>query len=225
LSSEVKRSPIVNRFNVSVIPNCVETTIFKPCDKEFVRDLLALPVHAKIILFVADSISNIRKGFRFLAEALAQLSSQEEYVLVSIGRSPLIIKTSVPYIHLGSITNDRILALIYSAADVFVIPSIQDNLPNTVLESMACGTPVIGFSVGGIPDMVMHNINGLLVEHLNSKELCNAIEFLLNNDHVRNEMSMASIHSIEHGFTPQIQSEKYQELYNKITAVQNNSKS
>jgi hypothetical protein len=97
-------------------------------------------------------------------EALERLSQRvPNVVLVCVGHSGPPSGLPVPWMHLGYVNNDRLLSNIYSAADLYVIPSFQDNLANTVLESLACGTPVVGFSTGGIPDMIQHGKTGLLV--------------------------------------------------------------
>jgi glycosyltransferase involved in cell wall biosynthesis len=115
---------------------------------------------------------------------------------------------------LGSISDERLMSIIYSAADVFVIPSLMDNLPNTVLEALMCGTPVIGFPVGGIPDMVQNGFNGLISHEVNSHSLFETIEIFLNtkdsynSDEIRiDALSKYSTH---------IQAKKYLKLYKNI---------
>jgi glycosyltransferase involved in cell wall biosynthesis len=216
LADKVMQSPLLGHFNTSVIPNSVDLTRFKPLDKKVAREILDLPMLTKIVLFVADSIMSKRKGFCYLAEALSGLNPAQQCILLSIGRNKPLLQTSIPHIHLGEVFDDRILFLIYNAADIFTIPSLQDNLPNTILESMACGTPVVGFNVGGIPDVIQNHRNGILVEPQNSKDLCTAIEYLINNQDILKKMSTASRHTIETVFSPQNQSRSYSNLYNTL---------
>lgn len=108
------------------------------------------------------------------------------------------------------------LCLIYSAADVFVIPSIEDNLPNTALESLACGTPVVGFNIGGIPDMVIENVNGLLAESKNSVDLKNKILQVINNEKTQKEMVQHARQIATNEFNDKLQAESHIKLYNNI---------
>ena len=116
--------------------------------------MLGLPQDAKIVLFAADWVMNSRKGFSFLLDALTGLGSLKNVILVSVGHGKPQIEANIQHVHLGHVESECQLSHVYSAADLFVIASIQDNQPNTVLEAMACGTPVVGFDVGGIPEMV-----------------------------------------------------------------------
>ncbi len=115
------------------------------------------------MLFVADSAAIKRKGFDYIAAALAEMSAEPKLFLLGVGGGKQVVP-SLPQLHLGKITNDRMLSIIYSAADVFVIPSLQESFGQTVTESMACGTPVVGFDTGGIPDMVRPGVTGYLAK-------------------------------------------------------------
>src|SRR6185369_3871237 len=106
------------------------------------------------VLFAAESVANVRKGFSHLAQAVATVRGVEKMLLVSVGGGKCELPAGLQHLPLGKIGNDRMLSTIYSAADVFVIPSLQESFGQTVIESLACGTPVVGFAAGGIPDMV-----------------------------------------------------------------------
>ena len=176
LGEEAKRSPIFGRFPVSVIPYGLNVADFAPRDKATVREFLGIPRNANVVLFVAEGIDNKRKGFALLTEALAACTrTVPNLMLVSLGNRQPDLRQNIPWLHLGSVSNDRILSMVYSAADLFAICSLQDNLPNTVLEAMACGTPVVGVGVGGISDMVRHGVNGLTVQSAdaNCAQSCN----------------------------------------------------
>lgn len=145
-----------------VIPNCVDTSILKPINKKEARHKLNLPEHEFIVLIGATSLNDKRKGIEYAIEALQKLSIKP-YV-VAIGVADICLETQNSISHFtGFIKNKSDLALHYSAADTFLFPSLADNLPLTAIESMACGTPVIGFTVGGLPEIVDHDLNGWLV--------------------------------------------------------------
>ncbi|HJR77741.1 MAG TPA: glycosyltransferase family 4 protein [Nitrospiraceae bacterium] len=217
LAEEVKRSPLLNRFPVTVIPNGINLEDFAPRNKQSARDVFGIPQQSKVVLFVADGLPLYRKGFGVLAEALERVGQRIPNVcLVCVGHNDPPPGLRVPWIHLGYVGNDRLLSNIYSAADVFVIPSFQDNLPNTVLESMACGTPVAGFSVGGIPDMVQHGKTGLLAPPFDALSLGTAITELLKNTERRLTFSSNCRRVAVHRFSVARQAVLYYELYKNV---------
>ena len=140
--------------------------LFRPHSKAAVHKALKIPDSVKVILFGANSVVNERKGFRYLLEALNKipLKSAHDIVILTFGGLPKDIKIPSKYsvVNLGLIADEKQLAMAYSVADVFVLPSLEDNLPNTVIEAMACGVPVVGFDIGGMPDMVDHKKGRLL---------------------------------------------------------------
>jgi glycosyltransferase involved in cell wall biosynthesis len=135
-------------------------------------------------------------------------------MLLSIGGDKPDVHIKSPWIHAGSVNNDRFLSMVYSAADVFVICSLQDNLPNTVLESLACGIPVIGPAIGGITDMIRHGVNGLTVESSDASLLSKAIrEFFLLSPARQQEMSVNSRRIAVEEYSLALQARRYSELY------------
>ena len=174
MTNELKQSEIFGDFPVHKIPNGIDSSVFKVRDKAHSRDLLNIPHDKKVLLFVADLIHANRKGFSFLIEALKKIEEDDVQLFV-IGNKNESLNNFKNIIQYGKVNDERLLSSIYSAADVFVLPSLMDNLPNTVLESLLCGTPVIGFPIGGIPDMVMHKKNGLIADAVSVDALANAI--------------------------------------------------
>jgi glycosyltransferase involved in cell wall biosynthesis len=158
----------------------VDTDELAPRDRSAARSTLGVPAEGKVILFAAHSVANKRKGFDLLAQALAGLADLGDVFLISLGRG-LPPATGVPTRHLGYVGDERLLSLVYSAADVFVLPSRQDNLPATGLEALACGTPVVGFAVGGVPDLVRPEETGVLVDQVDAAALGSGLRDLLTN--------------------------------------------
>lgn len=217
LTEEAKRSSLLGRFSSSVIPNGLDTDIFSPRDPSMARAVLDLPQSARVVLFVAGSMDNWRKGFVFLAEALSELTELPNLFLVSLGGGKPALNFHIDHLHLGYADNDRLLSFAYSAADVFVISSVQDNFPNTVLEALACGTPVVGFSVGGIPEMVRSGVTGLLAPPGDERALAAAISHLLENDVTRAEMSTNCRRIATEEYSLEIQANRYIKLYEALS--------
>jgi glycosyltransferase involved in cell wall biosynthesis len=216
----VSQNPLLGKFPVTIIPNGVDTNVFAPHDIRFARAALGIPQDRQVVLFAADVVANRRKGFALLAQALNELHDFQRLFLVSVGASTLRIQTDTPHLHLGHVDNDGLLSLIYSAADIYVIPSLQDNLPNTVLEAMACGTPVIGFDVGGIPDMVRPGITGLLVPAGDVMGLSGAISELLRCPDKRAAMAVDCRRIAVDEYGQEMQVRRYLELYREaVTAT------
>ena len=216
LGEQVNRSPLLSRFPRSVIPYGLDLEEFKPRDRRFSREVLGIPQEAKVILFVSNGLHTHLKGFKYLVGALEGMRSSNGIFLscLGFGSSPEIEK--FPHVHIPSMTNDRSLSMVYSAADVFVLPSLADNLPNTMLEALACGTPVVGFATGGIPDGVRPGATGLLAKTGDSAELRTAILEMLGNDAKRAEMSANCRRIALAEYDLGLQTDRYMELYAEI---------
>ena len=215
LAREASQSALFGAFEVRVIPYGVPHTVFRPRDASGMRRALGIPEDHAVLLFVAQSTDNNRKGFRRLQQALSRME-QDEVTLVSIGGGHPDLGGNASHVHLGSIQSNVLLAACYSMADLFVIPSLQDNLPNTVLEAMACGTPVVGFDTGGIPDMVRPGETGWLAAEVGEAEsLQHTIEAALTDTH-RADMGRTCRTVVEQEYTLQRQAERYEALYAEL---------
>lgn len=170
-----KKSSVFKRHKCITIPNIIDQSVYYPIDKHTARQALGIPDdRKKIILFGAmSSTSDKRKGFEYLKEALKLLNNRQYRCCVFGGCAEN--KTDMEMLSLGTLSDDVSLRLAYSAADVFVAPSLQENLANTVMESLACGTPVAAFRIGGMPDMIKDGMNGYMAELGNVEELGQAI--------------------------------------------------
>jgi glycosyltransferase involved in cell wall biosynthesis len=149
--------------------------------------MMGLDPGKKTILFVSMNIEDERKGFQWFKEAIIKLENsipnwENNYEILAIGRNTDAKHFNTPITYTGRLSNIEMISRAYAAADVFVAPSAQDNLPNTVIESLACGTPVVAFNIGGMPDMIEHEKNGYLAEFQNVPALTTGIQFCLNNN-------------------------------------------
>lgn len=214
LAGESKQSEVLGRFPVSVIHNSVNTWVFKHYDQAQARAHFNLPADKKILLFVSHELQVFRKGFDLLLDALKSLNAPENFVIVAAGK--MNPETSYPdnIIPVGALHNESEMALLYAAADAYILPSREDNLPNVMLESIACGTPVIGFNTGGIPEVIHHKQNGILVDDMNAHALKKAIEYFLEGGLSFDKEQI--IHSAHALFAPSVQAGKYRSLYESI---------
>lgn len=213
LANEARKSGLFEGKPILCIPNGVDSEIYAPRDSNFSKEILNIPKGKKVILFVADSISNNRKGFIYLKRAFEQLADSN-LVLCAIGNKNTELDMISNILELGTIHDERLMSIAYSAADVFVIPSLIDNLPNTVIESLMCGTPVIGFPVGGISEMIQNGVNGYLTETVSVNSLEKTIKMFLENACSFNKTKIRE-NAIKK-YDQKVQSKKYIELYNNI---------
>ena len=217
-------SSLLKNLRIEVIPNGLDTQQYKPIEKSVARSILSLPEDKQLILFGAMSAtSDPNKGFNFLQSALQNLSQsgwREQVELVVFGSSqpknPTELGLKSHY--LGRLNDDISLSLVYAAADVFVSPSVQDNLPNTVMESLACGTPCVAFDIGGMPDMIDHQQNGYLAKPFDVEDLARGIAWVLEDKHRWVALSQRGREKVENDFTVKAQAEKYISLYQSLIA-------
>ncbi|NNJ26599.1 glycosyltransferase [Alienimonas chondri] len=215
LGAEVSRSALCGRFPVEVIPYGLDLDLYRPHDRSFAREVLGVPPNAKTILFLSDSVGNVRKGFEYLRSALERLRGLSDLYLVTVGRGAPELPDGLPHVALGSVSDDRILALAYAAADLFAIPSLADNLPNTVLEAMACGTPSVGFAAGGIPDMIRPGETGLLAPTGDVPAFADALAALLSDDALRTRLGKNCRRVAEAEYALARQGHDYQALFER----------
>ena len=217
IAGEAKRSSLLGRFPVTIIPNGLDVSVFRPRDKAFSRDTLEIPHEARVVLFAADSAAQRRKGFTELAQAIEGINGMDDLVLVSVGGGKPTLKGH-RHVHVGRLSDDRLLAMAYSAADVFVIPSLQESFGQTVIESLACGTPVVGFASGGIPDMVRPGQTGWLAPTGDVAALRRAIVTALNDSEGRARMAGECRRVAVEEYSLDVQASQYIRLYESLRA-------
>lgn len=205
-------SQLLGRFPHHLIPNSLDTSVFRPIDKFQAREELGLPPDKRLLLFVADKVQNERKGIRYLLEAFPLLN-RSDLAVVAVGDHPPR-PDNLPFYALGRIGEERRIARAYAAADVFVIPSIEDNLPNTVLESLSGGTPVAGFRIGGIPDMVRDGENGFLADEIGAGPLAQAVMRVLNHSFSPDALHAAAVER----YHPHVQARRYRAVYEQLVS-------
>jgi glycosyltransferase involved in cell wall biosynthesis len=219
LAAEAARSSILAGFPIQVIPYGLDVSAtFVPRDKEPIRDALGIPRNARVVLFVAERTDSPRKGMTLLLDALRRASAAvPDLFLLSLGSRKPEASIPVPWLHLGALDNDRFLAMVYSAADIFAICSMQDNLPNTVLEAMACGLPVIGTDVGGIPDMVRTGVNGYTAPVSDTTAFAEAVIRVLGDPGLSAQMGDSSRKIAVDEYPLELQARRYADLYRQLS--------
>lgn len=218
-----KSSTLLKDFRVECIPNGIDTEIYRPMDKSLARDALRLPQDKKLILFGSlRATSDRRKGFHLLQGALQELRNSDDLrdstELVVFGSSEPSDppKFGFKTHYLGSFNDDLALSFVYSAADVFVLPSIQENLANTVMEALACGTPCVAFDIGGMPDMIEHQQNGYLAEPYQTDSLAKGISLLIRDSSPYNYLSIRAREKVEKEFSLETQANLYSLIFKTI---------
>ena len=184
-----RQSRLTQGHTVTNIPNAIDIDVFKPMDKQVARVKHGLPTDKKLLLFGAQRITDKRKGFDFLVEACEHISMHHPTLpgnlgVVVLGGDAESVKEALPLpvYTVNYLSNEAEIAELYNAVDLFVTPSLQDNLPNTIVEAMACGTPCVGFNVGGIPEMISHKQDGYVADYCDSIDFAQGISWCLKED-------------------------------------------
>lgn len=220
LARESGRSTLCRRFDTHVIPNGVNPLDYYPVERTEARRRFNLPTEARIVLFVAEQIEDPRKGFRFLLKAIDAIRGVPGLLLVTLGRGDTSFLAGPLFRHLGPMNDFASLRAAYSAADVFAIPSLQDNLPNTILESMACGTPVAGFDAGGVGEAVIDGQTGLLAATGDDTAFALNLRSILEDRLLQWTFGRESLARIGQEFTVTLQARRYAALYREILQAQ-----
>ncbi|MGH7945905.1 MAG: glycosyltransferase [Opitutaceae bacterium] len=216
LAQEARRSTLFRDFDVRIIPNGIDVREFHPIPRAEARRRLNLPMDARIVLFVADLVIDRRKGLRLLLKAFQEIKDIPGLLLVTLGRGGYDAAGAPPTRHLGSLHNSEDLCAAYSAADAFAIPSLQDNLPNTILESMACGTPVVGFAAGGVREAVLDGVSGLLAPTGDFGALAAALYRILGDRALQSTLSRQARLRVEREYAIGLQAQRYASLYQEL---------
>lgn len=213
MEEEARNSGVFKPFPIVTIPYSLNLETFSPRRIEEARKNLGLPPKAFLLLFVSSYIQNRRKGFDLLVDALQKVPHLP-VTIVAMGNIELEKCKSLPIHFVGVIKDESILAEYYSAANALILPSREDNLPNVMLESLACGTPIIGFPIGGIKEHVLPFRTGILTSHVSSEALASAIESMYHN-YGRMDRAFIRNYAVDH-FNNKLQASSYKDVYKDL---------
>lgn len=222
LANVAAKSSLIGELPIKAIPNPIDIAVFSPGDKATERQKRGISVDAKVVLFGAANINDKRKGISYLVDALQLLKDgvkdTSAIEVVIFGKNKHFDVSQLPFsVHqLNIITDENEMAAIYSLADVFVTTAIEDNLPNTVMEAMACGTPVVAFNTGGIPEMIDHLQSGYLAELRSAQGIADGITELLYNSDSR-QLSNSARQKVLDNYTNEKVAKPYIELYRSVS--------
>jgi len=211
LLDKSQNSELFGGFRHEHIPYGLDTNVFKPYPQKFARSVFQLPSDRKLMLVVAERLSDHRKGFDLLLKALQMPELSTEWDLVAVGEGELPLG-NLKYHRLSAISDERLMALIYAAADMTVIASREDNLPNVILESLCCGTPVVGTPAGGIPEPIRQGRDGFIADSISSDALATAIRRAMSHTFDRALIAKEAAARYDGA----LQANRYQELYEQL---------
>lgn len=217
LTNCAKKSALFKDRRIINLPNMIDVSFYKPIQKKIAKNILDIKNNKKIIVFGAIApTSDPRKGFLELEKALKNIKSKNIELLI-FGTSDLkyIPNFQFKTRYLGKFYDELSMKIIYSAADVVIVPSLQENLSNVIMESLSCGTPVVGFNIGGNSDMIGHKTNGYLADPSDILDLANGIDWVIKYSNY-NELSQNARQTIVNKFSIENVAEKYKNLYSKI---------
>lgn len=224
LEGEARQSALLKNQKITNIPNPIDTHIYKIGDKAEARQRLGLPLDKQIVLFVSQRVTNRNKGMDYLIEACRLLAEQHPDMKNNTGVAILgghaeDVADQLPFetYPLGYVSDEHRIVDVYNAADAFVLPSLSENLPNTIMESMACGVPCVGFRVGGIPEEIDHLKNGYVANYRDAADLAAGIRWVLcEADH--EALSKAAVSKVNRCYSGQSVALNYTEVYNEAIA-------
>ena len=217
LESEAKTSALLKGQKITSIPNPIDTHIYKKGSKEEARQRLGLPLDKKLILFASQRVTNENKGMSYLIEACRQLSDLCEVVILGGHAEEVEAQLPMKAYPLGYVNEEQRIVDVYNAADVFVLPSLSENLPNTIMEAMACGVPCVAFKVGGIPEEIDHLKNGYVAAYRDAEDLAKGIEWVLEEADYES-LSQQAVHKVMQCYSQRSVAVKYLEVYQQAMA-------
>lgn len=218
---ELAKQSLLNRFPIHYIPNGIDTETYYPRDRLQCRTELGIAPHRKVLLFVSQSLKDIRKGGDLLLNAIQQLpaSLKAEILLITLGENEVSKETfGIETLNLGYVDDDSKKVTAFSAADLFVFPTRADNLPLVLQESLACGTPMVSCRIGGVSDLVRPGETGYLAAPEDAEDLSSGIVKLLENDELRDRMRQNCRAIALQDYSIEQQAKRYSQLYSELLA-------
>lgn len=230
LAECVRASSLLGQRRLEVIPYGIDLRRYQRVERSLARQWLHLPQDKQLVLAgVTGTSSDYRKGVHLLVPALQELSRcgyGDRIEVVQFGSQQALPEVGLTVHNLGKLQDDLSLALIYAAVDGFVLPTLEDNLPNTILEALACGTPCVAFQVGGLPDLIDHQENGYLAKPGDVADLVRGIGWILENDAFpqvlqserQRQLAAQARQKAEQSFSLELQAWRYLALYEELLA-------
>ncbi|NEO57397.1 MAG: glycosyltransferase [Okeania sp. SIO3B5] len=216
----VQESPLLGHFPVHIIPNGINTNIFHPISQVEARNTFDIPSNRKVVLFAGDQTWEIRKGGQYVNDVMQKVAASgvENLTLVVMGKGANSWADDPNYqtIRIDFTSNDQVLANAYAAADVYLHPAIVENFPNSVLESMGCGTTCVAFNTGGVSDVVRHLETGYLARYKDIDDLAEGVKLLLGNKELLGRLSDNCQRLIAAEYTLERQAQRHADLYNQL---------
>lgn len=221
-------SLLLSKYPITVIPNPIDTNIFRPQRSVLeIRKNLGLPTNKKLLLFVAEHLKSTYKGLDYLVWCLKNFNDYSvtptdlELVIVGKANKDLFNQLNIPFHYLGFVQSEEQMAKIYWVCDIFVAPSLEDNLPNTIMESMACGTPVLAFDTWWITEMITHLNHGYVARHKDVDDLFKGLLWILNNSPLQHQMLRSNcIKKVQNLYTYKTIAEQYKAVYDRALKEQ-----
>jgi glycosyltransferase involved in cell wall biosynthesis len=224
LESEARSSALLRGQTVLSIPNAIDSRVFCPGDRLEARRAEGLPLEKRLLLFVCQRVTNPNKGMSYLIDACRKVVAEQperasQMGVVILGGHADEVADQLPFdsYPLGYVSDEQRMARLYRAADVFVLPSLSENLPNTIMEAMACGLPCVGFRVGGIPEEIDHRRNGYVAEYRSTDDLARGIDWVLNEADWQS-LSDEAVRKVRHTYSEQQVALRYSEVYQQVLA-------
>lgn len=216
LDNLVQKAALTNGKPTRAIPNCIDTDFFKPGKRVEARKAFGLPADKKLLLFAGANTQDPRKGFAYFQEAMRHPDlSDAEVMILGKGKPENFGDMPVKVHFLGKISDPNQMVQAYNAADMLIVPSLEDNLPNTIMEAMACGTPAVGFQTGGIPEMIEHLESGFLSAPKSASSLSEGIQWMLKHN-ANGTVSERARQKVLQNYSEKVVAGQYSQLYDSL---------
>lgn len=225
--TELAKQSLLKDLPIYHIPNGIDTLAYQPLDPQQCRAVLGISPEKKVLMFVAQGLNDPRKGGQKILQLLDEfpVTLKKDLVLITLGeggenQSEI---SGIQNLNLGYVSGDRLKSIAYSAADLFIFPTRADNLPLVLQESMACGTPMISFNIGGVPDLVRPEITGYLARLDNWQDFRDKILQLLEDNNQRQKMALSCREIALKEYSLNLQVQRYKEIYQQLLCKNNNN--
>jgi glycosyltransferase involved in cell wall biosynthesis len=211
-----RKSSILPKERLLNIPNPINTTLYKYTEGISIRETKGIAPDKILLLYIAANVANPRKGYKLLESALNELNNKfpNKFEILVLGSDKKnLISFPIPTHKIGYVSDVNSIITYYSEADILISPTLEDNLPNTLIESMACGTPCVSYNVGGIPEIIDHKENGYVAEYQSIDDLVNGIVWVTEN---RDDLSKKCIQKVQSTFSEEAVVPQFISLYKKV---------